>query len=57
MIWPDRQNAPGPSMLRRGQGLNASCRASERDPIALVESCQRSLLWLSADIENWTSFR
>ena len=24
----------------------SSCRASERDPIALVESCQRSLLWL-----------
>jgi hypothetical protein len=69
-------NAPGLSMLSRGQGLNASwpggqplpdtaamaasrrcadwrlpfmsssCRASERDPVALVESCQRSLLWL-----------
>ena len=24
----------------------SSCRASERDPIALVKSCQRSLLWL-----------
>jgi hypothetical protein len=24
----------------------SSCRASERDPVALVESCQRSLLWL-----------
>ena len=24
----------------------SSCRASERDSIALVESCQRSLLWL-----------
>jgi len=70
-------NAPGLSILRCGQGLNASwpvgqplpdaaamaasrrcahwrlpfmsfssCRASERDPVALVESCQRSLLWL-----------
>ena len=69
-------DAPGLSMLRRGQGLiaswpggqplpnaaamaasrrgahwrlpfmSSSCRASERDPIALVESCQRSLLWL-----------
>jgi hypothetical protein len=26
--------------------MSSSCRASERDPIALVESCQRSLLWL-----------
>jgi hypothetical protein len=24
----------------------SSCRASERDSVALVESCQRSLLWL-----------
>ena len=24
----------------------SSCRASERDPVALVESCRRSLLWL-----------
>ena len=24
----------------------SSCRAAERDPVALVESCQRSLLWL-----------
>jgi hypothetical protein len=26
--------------------MSSSCRASERDPVALVESCQRSLLWL-----------
>jgi len=24
----------------------SSCRASERDPVALVESCQRALVWL-----------
>jgi hypothetical protein len=24
----------------------SSCRASERDPVALVESCQRTLIWL-----------
>jgi hypothetical protein len=24
----------------------SSCRAAERDPVALVETCQRSLLWL-----------
>ena len=26
--------------------MSSSCRAFERDPVALVESCQRSLLWL-----------
>jgi hypothetical protein len=26
--------------------MSSSCRASERDPVALVESYQRSLLWL-----------
>ena len=26
--------------------MSSSCRASEHDPVALVESCQRSLLWL-----------
>ena len=26
--------------------MSSSCRPSERDPVALVESCQRSLLWL-----------
>ena len=26
--------------------MSSSCRASERDSIALVESCQQSLLWL-----------
>jgi hypothetical protein len=26
--------------------MSSSCRASERDPVARVESCQRSLLWL-----------
>ena len=26
--------------------MSSSCRAAERDPVALVESCQRSLLWL-----------
>ena len=26
--------------------MSSSCRAAERDPVALVESCQSSLLWL-----------
>jgi hypothetical protein len=52
--WPVGQPLPFDAAMaasRRGAHwrlpfMSSSCRASERDPIALVESCQRSLLWL-----------
>jgi hypothetical protein len=52
--WPDGQPLPFAAAMaasRRGAFwrqpfMSSSCCASERDPVALVESCQRSLLWL-----------
>ncbi len=52
--WPGGQPLPDAAAMaasRRGAFwrqpfMSSSCRASERDPVALVESCQRSLLWL-----------
>ena len=52
--WPVGQPLPFAAVTaasRRGARwrlpfMSSSCRASERDPVALVESCQRSLLWL-----------
>jgi hypothetical protein len=53
--WPAGQALPFAAAMaasRRGAHWRlpfmslSSCRASERDPVALVESCQRSLLWL-----------
>lgn len=52
--WPGGQplpNAAAMEVSRRGAHwrlpfMSSSFRASERDPVALVESCQRTLLWL-----------
>ena len=52
--WPGGQPLPDAAAMAasrrcahwRLQFMSTSCRASERDPVALVESCQRSLLWL-----------
>ena len=52
--WPGGQPLPDAAAMaasRRGARwrlpfMSSSCRASERDPVSLVESCQRSLLWL-----------
>jgi hypothetical protein len=41
VIWPDRQNAPGLSMLRRGQGLNASWPDGQPLPFAAVMAASR----------------
>ena len=53
--WPAGQTLPFAAAMaasRRGAHWRlpfmslSNCRASEGDPVALVESCQRSLLWL-----------